>query len=166
MRLWLSYLAVAGIAIFSLQSCGPSEEELRQQEQARQDSLEQVRQAQQEQMRRDSIEQARRDSIAKVMEQQRIVYDEDGNYTVQVEAWRSEHKAEEKLDLWRERGFDNAKVVKVGNEDTGNIWYRIRIGRFASEEMAIRFQEKIREDYGADSWRSRLDVPRPESISF
>ncbi len=166
MKLWLTYIVIAVLTVFMLHACGPSEEELRQQEQARLDSLEQVRQAQLEQMRRDSLEQVRRDSIAKVMEEQRIVYDDDGDFTVQVEAWRTREKAEEKATIWRERGYDNAKVVEVGREETGNIWYRVRIGRFANEEMAVRFQEKIREEYDAESWISRLDVPRPKSITF
>lgn len=166
MKLWLTYISISIFTIFLLQACGPSEEELKQQEQARQDSLEQVRQAQLEEFRRDSLEMVRRDSIAKVMEEQRITYDEDGNFTVQVEAWRSEVKAEKKLLTWQERGFEKARVVVVGNEKTGNIWYRIRIGRFTTEEMAQKFQEKIRDDYDAKSWISRLDVPRPESVSL
>jgi len=166
MKLWLTYITISILTIFLLQACGPSEEELRQKEQARQDSLEQVRQAELEQIRRDSLEMARRDSIAQIMEEQRITYDENGNFTVQVEAWRSEDKAQEKVLEWRERGYENAKVVQVGNEETGNIWYRIRIGRFATEETAKKLQDKIREEYETDSWISRLDLPRPESVTL
>lgn len=166
MKLWLTYISISIFTIFLLQSCGPSEEELRQQEQARQDSLEQVREAELEEFRRDSLEMVRRDSIAKVMEEQRITYDEDGDYTVQVEAWRSKVKAEKKLLTWQERGFENARVVEVGNEEIGNIWYRIRIGRFATEEMAEKLKNKVMDEYEANAWISRLDVPRPESVSL
>ncbi len=85
------FLITSAMAISMLQACGPSEEEIQQREQARQDSLERVKQQRLEQQRQDSIEQARQDSIEaakKERERNRIEYDSNGAFAVQVEAWR------------------------------------------------------------------------------
>jgi hypothetical protein len=141
--------------------CGPSEEELRRQEQARQDSLEQVRQQRLEQQRLDSLEQARQDSLEAVRleeaERRRIEFDENGPFAVQVEAWRSEDKAQAQVSKWQERGYENAYVVKHGNEERGDVWFRVRLGRFATMEMAEKFQALLREDYNAQSWISMAE---------
>lgn len=172
MKKIIIYIITAGLAISILHACGPSEEELRQQaeaeRQARQDSLERVWQAEMEQMQRDSIEQARQDSIAlaeqgapgesseeeelQMAEAPQIEYDENGNFTVQVRSWRSEDKAEEHADLWRNRGFEHVYIEQYGDEEVGNVWFRVRLGKIASHDMAKRLQEKIREEYNTDSW--------------
>ncbi len=51
-----TFLVLSVVTLGMLNACGPSEEEIREREQARQDSLEQVRQQQLEQQRQDSIE--------------------------------------------------------------------------------------------------------------
>ncbi|WP_069131116.1 SPOR domain-containing protein [Rhodohalobacter halophilus] len=161
MKTLLTFMGTAILAISLLVGCGPSEEELRQQElqrqQAERDSLERVYEAQMEQMRQDSIAQARQDSIAEAESRSQIEFSETGNYAVQVQSWRSEEKANNELHQWKERGYENAFVVKFGNEDTGNVWYRVRIGRVESEEMAQNLKEKLMEDYGAESWISQLN---------
>lgn len=154
------FIITSATLLTLMNGCGPSEEEQRRQEQARQDSLERVRQQQLEQQRLDSIAKARQDSIRAARqaeeERQRIVFDENGRFAVQVEAWRSEEKAQTQIQKWQSRGYENAYVVKHGDEERGNIWFRIRLGRFATEEMAQRFQTMLQEDYNADSWISRV----------
>jgi cell division septation protein DedD len=159
MKTFILFISTAILSIALLQACGPSEEELQQQEQARQDSLEQVYEAQLEQMRRDSIEQARRDSIAEAQEQQRIEYSDDGQYSVQIEAWRSRAKAESQAQEWRNRGYDRAYVVEYGNSETGDVWFRVRLGRFDTEEMAMRLQEELSTEYDTQSWISEPGDP-------
>ncbi len=141
--------------------CGPSEEEQRKAEQARQDSLEEVRQQRLEEQRQDSI--ARADSIKAAEEAQEaeeeeermdVAFDEDGNFAVQVEAWRSRSKAEEQIGKWQNRGFENAFVVQHGNEETGDVWFRVRLGRLSTQEAARNLQAQIKENYGANSWIS------------
>jgi len=157
----VTFTVTVAIVIGMISGCGPSEEEIKKREQARQDSLEQVRQQQLQQQRQDSIAQARQDSIAaakkKEEERNQIEFDEDGSFAVQVEAWRSEVKAQNQIQKWKDRGFENAYVVKYGNEDTGNIWFRVRLGRFATKEMSEKFQAQLMEDYNANSWISLLD---------
>lgn len=161
MKTLLTFVGTAILAISLMVSCGPSEEELRQQElerqQAERDSLERVYEAQMEQMRQDSIAQARQDSIAEAERRNQIEFSEDGNFAVQVQSWRSEEKANRELQKWKERGYENAFVVKYGKEETGNIWYRVRIGRVESEEMAKNLKEKLMNEYNAESWISRLN---------
>lgn len=151
------FLITSAIAISMLQACGPSEEEIQEREQARQDSLERVEQQRLEQQRQDSIEQARQDSIQaaeRERERNRIEYDSNGSFSVQAEAWRSEVKAEQQVQKWVDRGYENAYVVKTGNEDTGDIWFRVRLGRVATEQMAKKLQDKLMRNHNAKSWIS------------
>ena len=157
MRQWISFLLLATISIGLMNACGPSEEELERQRQARQDS---IREAQ----RQDSIEQAqqaRQDSIAKAQARadsiaaakaRRIKYDPDGNIAVQVEAWRGVCTAEDRISLWNERDYENAYVVRHGNPETGNVWYRIRLGRLSDPGEANQLSERVQENYGSEVW--------------
>lgn len=162
MRQLIIFTVLATTLIGLMSACGPSEEELKRQEQARQDSLERVRQQQLQQQRLDSIAQARQDSIDAIeqqeaqMEAQRnqIEFDENGSFTVQTEAWRSEAKASNQAEEWRDRGYDRAYVVKYGNEQTGNVWFRVRLGKFATKAMAENFQTVLMDEYNANSWIS------------
>lgn len=160
MRQAVIFLITSAIVIGLLNACGPSEEEIQQREQARQDSLEQVRQQRLEQMRQDSIEQARQDSIEAARkreeERNRIEFDSSGSFAVQVESWRSEEKAEAQVQKWKDRGYENAFVVKYGKEETGDIWFRVRLGRVSTMDMAQKLQEKLEEEYEAQSWVSRV----------
>lgn len=162
------FLITSAMAISLLQACGPSEEEIQEREQARQDSLEQVRQDSLEQVRQDSIEAARQDSIEaaeKEKERNRIEYDEDGKYAVQVESWRSEVKAEQQVQKWIDRGYENAHVVKIGNEDTGDVWFRVRLGRVATEEMAEKLEDKLMRNHDEKSWTSIIGAKKEDSDS-
>lgn len=155
-----SLLAVTLISIMN--ACGPSEEEIQRRKQARQDSIEQARQMRLEQMRQDSIAQARADSIAAVQarkkqeEEAKVEFSDNGSYAVQVEAWRSEEKAQARIDLWKKRGYENAYVVKFGKEETGNVWYRIRLGRVDSQEMADKLGNQLKKKYDTKLWISRV----------
>lgn len=152
------FLVTSAISISLLNACGPSEEEIRQREQARQDSLEQVRQARLEQQRKEQLAQARADSIAaakkREIERNRIEFDSNGAFAVQAGAWRSRDKAEAMVQKWVDRGYENAYVVKFGNEETGNIWFRVRLGRVATQQMAKKLQAKIQRKYNTRSWIS------------
>ena len=151
------FLITSAMAISMLQACGPSEEEIQQREQARQDSLERVKQQRLEQQRQDSIEQARQDSIEaakRERQRNRIEYDNSGAFAVQVEAWRSKDKAEAQIQKWVDRGYENAYVVKMGNEETGDIWFRVRLGRVATKDMAEKLQEKLMQNHNEKSWIS------------
>ncbi len=161
MKTLLTLLGVSILAITLIAGCGPSEEELRQQElerqQAERDSLEQVYEAQMQQMIQDSIARAQQDSIAEAERQSQIIYSDSGDYAVQVQSWRSEEKANRELNMWKDRGFENAFVIQYGNEETGDVWYRVRIGRVENREMAKNLQDKLSNEYETQSWISRLN---------
>lgn len=153
------FLVTSALAISLLNACGPSEEEIERREQARQDSLEQVRQQRLEQQRQDSIEQARQDSIRAAEEREkerRIEFDSDGAFSVQVESWRSEEKAEQQVQKWVDRGYENAYVVKYGNEDTGDVWFRVRLGYLATRDMAEKLRDKLQRENNEPSWISMV----------
>ncbi|MEX1011030.1 MAG: SPOR domain-containing protein [Balneolaceae bacterium] len=158
------------LAFAILQACGPSEEELRQQElqrqQAVQDSLQQVWDAEMEQILQDSLEQARLDSLSELEEMAAeeeeeveatpqpisIEYSQDGPLTVQVRSWRSEEHARAQAERWKDRGFPDAYVVKYGNEDSGDVWFRVRVGNVDTRSMARQLQEKLLNEYNTESW--------------
>lgn len=143
------FLVTSALAVSLLNACGPSEEEIERREQARQDSLEQVRQQRLEQQRQDSIEQARQDSIQAAEEKERssIEFDENGQFVVQVASWRSEWKAQKQVQKWVNRGYENAYFEKYGDEDTGNIWFRVRLGHLATQDMAQKLKDKLQQEH-------------------
>lgn len=161
MKTLLTFLGASILAVTLIAGCGPSEEELRQQEldrqQAERDSLEQVYEAQMQQMVQDSIARAEQARNAEAERQSQIVFSNDGDYAVQVQSWRSEEKANQELNMWKERGFENAFVVQYGSEETGDVWYRVRIGRVENREMAENLQDNLSNEYDTQSWISRLN---------
>ncbi|MFU8812733.1 MAG: SPOR domain-containing protein [Balneolaceae bacterium] len=162
MKTPILFLLTACLSIGLLQACGdsgPSQEEIQQRLQAERDSLEQVYAQQLEQARLDSIAQAQADSIAAEEERRRVQYSETGPYLVQVAAWRSPAKAQQQADAWMERGYERAFVVEYGTPETGDVWYRVRIGRFETRDMAERVQDNLRQDHDAQSWISRVGQP-------
>lgn len=154
MKTYGIYILTFIMAFAFLHGCGPSEEELRQQEIAHQDSLQKVWDAQMEQIRLDSLEMVRQVAEAEEAERQHIVYDENGRFEVQVESWRSENKAQAQVNKWKERGFENAFVVKFGDESEGNLWFRVRLGRYSTSEMAETLKSNIIEEYNTPAWVS------------
>lgn len=156
MKTTFIYLITGAIAVMILHGCGPSEEELREQERARQqainDSLALVYEAQLEQMRLDSLEQVRQDSIEEAEAKPNIVYSETGHFVVQIEAWRSESKAERQANTWKNKGYENVFITQLGSIESGDLWYRVRIGRFDTRDMARNLQQQLQEDYGLESW--------------
>lgn len=159
MKKLLSYIVISLMGIMLFQACGQEEEEFEYDQQAVQDSLEQAYEAEMEQMRQDSIAQAEADSIAAAEAEPEIEYSENGEYSVQVEAWRSRTKAESQASEWKDRGFDRAFVVEYGNNDSGDLWYRIRIGQFDTVEMATMLKEELENEYNAQAWISKAGAP-------
>ncbi len=160
MRQFLVFAITAVTLISLISACGPSEEEIQRREQARQDSLEQVRQQRMQQQRMDSIAQVRQDSIdaaqKKQEERRQISFNTTGNFSIQVEAWRSQEKAQAQVDKWKERGFENAYVVKYGTEETGNIWFRVRLGLTDTKEKAEQLGQNLQEEYNTEFWISNV----------
>lgn len=145
--------------IMVVQACGPSEEERRAAEQARLDSLRQV-----EEQRIAEMMQAREDSIARAKEQQRIAeenakpqFAEDGNYAVQVGAFRSEVSANNYKNEIADREYPHIYIVKVGEEETGDIWFRLRVGFFADKAEAEKLGKELGKELNTGYWISKVE---------
>lgn len=165
-------------------ACGPSEEEVRQQEQARQDSLKRAQQQQQTQQQQDTMSQSMQqdtdtatasgESSAKAKqdteeekkkETPKYNFNENGSLAIQVEAWRSREKAEAQVSKWVNRGFDNAYVVMHGNKDSGDIWFRVRLGRAATKDAAEQIGTNIQETYNTPYWIANVQEKESGSDS-
>jgi cell division septation protein DedD len=160
MKQLMKYVLVGVSAVFLIQACGPNEAELQKREQARLDSLERASLQRIQQSRMDSIAVAQRLELeATSMEEDRrtIQYQANGRFTVQVGSWRSQTFANNQLELWRSRGFVNAYIVEFGNEEVGEVWFRIRLGRVASRNDAVKLQDLVIQDYNiAGAWISSV----------
>jgi hypothetical protein len=144
-------LCISGL----LFACGQSNKQKQQREQARQDSLQQARQ--------DSLRQARQDSLARVRQekqakekkrkkQNQISFSKNGRFSVQTAAWRSPVKAKQRAKLWKKRGFDHAYVAKSGVKKTGDIWFRVKLGRVDSLDTAKKLKQKVQKKYDTKVW--------------
>ena len=143
--------------MFTLSQCDqpasestPTPEELAAIEQAREDSLQAVARAE---------EAARQEALRQQVEAERttLSYDEEGMFVVQLSAWRSAEKAETMQSYWVNAGFENASVIEVGDESTGEIWYRVRLGRFATEPDASKAVTLLMDDHSTEGWVYHLD---------
>lgn len=153
------YSLLLAMLIIVVQACGPSEEELRATEQARLDSLRQV-----EEQRIAEMMEAKEDSIARAQEQQRIAeeeakpqFAEDGTYVVQVGAFRSKEKANNYKAKLTDREFPHVYVNKSGNEETGNIWFRLRVGFFAEKAEAEKLGKELGAELNSGYWVSKVE---------
>lgn len=153
MKYYLTFLLSFLVIAIMIASCGPSEEEKQRQEQARQDSLEQARKDSLAKVRQDSLAKARADSLAKAEEKPigDVTFTEQGRFAIQVESWRSRIKAEQRAEMWKERGFDNASVIKDTHQNPGNVWFGVRLGRVESEESAEKVQQQLRQEYQTEA---------------
>ncbi|MBD3617508.1 MAG: SPOR domain-containing protein [Gracilimonas sp.] len=153
------YSLLLAMALLSIQACGPSEEERRAAEQARLDSLRQVEQqriAQQVQAYEDSVARANQQQEMQQENETEFSFAENGNYAVQVGAFRSEEQANSYRNKLRERDYPNVYTVKVGEEETGDIWFRLRVGYFASKEDAEEFGRQLGQELDTGYWVSNV----------
>ena len=81
---------------------------------------------------------------------QLIVYDDKGEFTVQVGLFDASRKANERVKELSALGYP-AYVIAV---PTGGS-FRVRIGYFESRDMAQRFGRIFKEDSGAEFWIDR-----------
>ncbi|MCF7805663.1 MAG: SPOR domain-containing protein [Candidatus Marinimicrobia bacterium] len=65
-----------------------------------------------------------------------------GRYTVQVSAWRTFSKAESVANTVKKLGYD-AYIQRAKFPDTGQVWYRVRVGSFSSPEAAKSLRRKL-----------------------
>jgi cell division septation protein DedD len=122
-------------------SCGESEAESMARAQARIDSLRVAEQAALEarmQAVEDSLAAVEAAQLAEQAAKTAYTFDENGTYVLQIGAWRSEVKANLIADRWSRR-VSAAYVVQGGDETSGDVWFRVRIGYFPTMQDAQNF---------------------------
>ena len=147
----LSTLFVVGITM-ALASCGPSEAELEKEAAVRRDSLAQA--LAQREAEADSTQ-----STTETEMQQEFDFSDSGRFVVQVGSWRSETKAEELAGVWKRRGYPNAFTESFGNESTGDVWFRVRLGRMPSSSDADALVRLIKDRHGLVAWVDTITTP-------
>tara|TARA_B100001093_G_C26292351_1_gene785816 strand:- start:167 stop:631 length:465 start_codon:yes stop_codon:yes gene_type:complete len=126
-------------------SCGESEADLLAREQARIDSLRVAEQAALEarmQAVQDSLAAVEAAQLAEEATKTAYTFDENGIYVLQTGAWRSEVKANLIADRWSRR-VSAAYVVQSGDETSGDVWFRVRIGYFPTMQDAQNFGDEM-----------------------
>lgn len=164
MRRTIQLLFIVAIGT-SVVACGPTEEELRQQEQARRDSLERVQAMRQAEIadaeataNGGANEQAEAEAESASLDITTLRFSDDGAFSVQVGSWRSETKADELANIWKTRGFNAAFVEKYGTDANGDVWFRVRLGRLASRSNADALASHVKSKYGVMAW---VDSKKP-----
>jgi len=161
MKNMIKYLCIFLFLAVGIYSCGKSQKKSPQEIQARQDSIQQARQDSLQrvrQQRQDSLAKARADSVAKAKKQAKeqqaaqISLQKNGHYAIQVTSWRSRTKAQQEAQAWEKRGFSNAYVVETGNKDTGDVWFRVRLGKTDSLQKARKLSQQIANKYQVKTW--------------
>lgn len=126
-------------------SCGESEADRMAREQARIDSLRVAEQAALEARMQavvDSLAAVEAAQLAEQAAKTAYTFDENGIYVLQTGAWRSEVKANLIADRWSRR-VSAAYVVQSGDETSGDVWFRVRIGYFPTMQDAQNFGDEM-----------------------
>jgi cell division septation protein DedD len=81
---------------------------------------------------------------------------EDGKYTVQVSSWQTRRRAEEDAERYTAKGF-NAYVQEANIPSKGGTWYRVRVGRYATqqdaEQLASQLAGLLEDGFWVDQYR-------------
>lgn len=131
-------------------SCGPSEADLQREDQARRDSL-----AQALAQREAGTDSTGVDPVSDMT----FSFNDSGRFVVQVGSWRSETKATSLSEIWKNRGYSQAYIESYGNESTGDVWFRVRLGRMASRAQADALVRQIQERHGLTAWVDTTPTP-------
>ncbi len=168
MKKIIQYFAFATLAVTLVQACGKGQKKpqtMSKQEtisQAKQDSLAKAQAEKDAKQAEEMMKQKQMQDTTQAKPNQpaadttSIAFDPNGAYAVQVGSWRSIDFAAKRKDLWKKRGYPDAYVVKYGKEETGNVWFRVRLGRFSSREMAQKEQNLLKQKYDTGSWISQV----------
>ncbi len=70
-----------------------------------------------------------------------IYFTPDGRYTLQLSSWKTRTYAERDKLRFFDAGFD-CRIDEVVLPQTGEKWYRVRIGRFRTLQAAREFADK------------------------
>lgn len=147
------------VLIFFISACGgETKEEKQARLQAYKDSLQSAQQAKIAEMMasvQDSIDAAIALSEMRALEKAsgaEYGFSKDGSYVVQIGAWRSKAKAQSYVNSWCKRNYQNVFITKKGDESTGDVWYRVRIGYFSTLDNAENFGSELSTEINSSYW--------------
>lgn len=152
MRRSLTTLLFVGSTIW-MAACGPSEEDLQKETQARRDSLAQAL------AQREVTADSTGSNPGSSGTDRTFEFNESGRFAVQVGSWRSETKAASLVDVWKQRGYASAYLESFGNESTGDVWFRVRLGNLASRADADALVHQLKQTHGASAWVDTSTTP-------
>lgn len=156
------YTLLLAVTFMTFTACGESEAEKQARLQAKLDSARVAEQAKIAEMMaayEDSVNAANPDGMDEMEEETPMSssISESGSYVVQVGAWRSEEKAQTFVDMWSNRNYPSSYVVKTGNEETGDVWFRVRVGNFETRSAAQKFGTDLAAEINTGFWVANKD---------
>lgn len=160
MKKYSLYTLLLAVTFMTFTACGESEAERQAREQARLDSLRLVEQQKVAAMMaelEDSTNVANEGVEEMEEETSTASISESGSYVVQVGAWRSEEKAQSFVDKWANRNYPSSYVIKTGDEATGDIWFRVRVGYFQTRAAANEFGTTLASEINTGFWVANKD---------
>ncbi len=84
-----------------------------------------------------------------------VVSSSEGIYTVQVSSWQSRRNAEADAKRYEGQGHE-VYVQRANIPSKGGIWYRVRIGRFATKEAAEALADNLVYQLQSGYWLDRV----------
>ncbi len=155
------FTLLLAVTFMTFTACGESEAERQAREQARLDSLRLVEQqkvaAMMAELEDDNTTGNTEEESVMEEETHSSSISESGSYVVQVGAWRSEEKAQSFVNKWSDRNYPSSYVIKTGNEATGDVWFRVRIGNFETRDGAKEFGTTIASEINSGFWVTNKD---------
>lgn len=156
------YTVLLAVTFMTFTACGESEAEKQARLQAKLDSARVAEQAKIAEMMaayEDSVNAANPDGMDEMEEETPMSssISESGSYVVQVGAWRSEEKAQTFVDMWSDRNYPSSYVVKTGSEETGDVWFRVRVGNFETRDAAQKFGTNLASEINTGFWVANKD---------
>lgn len=76
---------------------------------------------------------------------------EDGQFTVQISAWRSSINAKREVERFQRAGY-NAFVERADIPSKGGLWYRVRVGQFSTRAEAERQARELEVQLDTGYW--------------
>ena len=83
-----------------------------------------------------------------------------GHYTIQVSSWKTARQAQKILQEMTAKGYDSY-IQRVWFDDRNEVWWRVRVGDFASVTDARKLRDEIAACY-PEAW---VDNVRKESTA-
>ncbi|MCG3157887.1 MAG: hypothetical protein DKINENOH_04523 [bacterium] len=84
-----------------------------------------------------------------------VVSSSEGIYTVQVSSWQSRRNAEADAKRYEGQGHE-VYIQRANIPAKGGIWYRVRIGRFATKEEAEALADNLVYQLQSGYWLDRV----------